>query len=110
MVTSWITTILYTSPTFEFAGAGITLDLGFSPQATDDQVGVVDKSYSETYGKGAEAGVTITYEGLKLGAYGAERENTKPDMAGSDYDRDEFNGVGMLNIMGPVSIGYSSHT
>ena len=24
--------ILYTSPTFEFAGAGITLDLGYSPQ------------------------------------------------------------------------------
>jgi outer membrane protein OmpU len=101
--------ILYTSPTFEFAGAGITLDLGYSPQATDEQVSDGGQAtYSETYGKGTEAGVTITYEGLKLGAYGAERENTKPDMAGSDYDRDEFNGAWYAKYsMGPVSIGYS---
>ncbi len=102
--------ILYTSPTFEFAGAGITLDLGYSPQASDvDQVGDGGQmTYSETYGSGTEAGVTITYEGLKIGAYGAERENTKPDMAGSDVDRDEFNGVWYAKYsMGPVSIGYS---
>ena len=101
--------ITYTSPTFEFAGAGITLDLGYSPQANDDAVGDGGQvTYSATYGSGTEAGVTITYEGLKLGAYGAERDNTKPDHQGVDTDRDEFNGVWYATYsMGPVSIGYS---
>ena len=35
----------------------------------------------QTVGAGKEAGITIAYEGLKLGVYGAERERTNPVQA-----------------------------
>ena len=101
--------VMYTTPTLEMMGASVTAHLGYSPQASDTAVGDGGSvAYSASVGSGKEAGVTIAYEGLKLGAYGAERDNTKPDMAGSDTDRDEFNGVWYAKYsMGPVSIGYS---
>ena len=37
-------------------------------------------TYSATVGAGKEAGITIAYEGLKLGVYGAERERTVPQV------------------------------
>ena len=101
--------VLYTSPTLDLMGASITAHVGYSPQAND--VSVTDggqPTYNETYGSGQEAGLTIAYEGLKLGFYGAERENLTPDQSGADDVNDEFNGVWYATYsMGPVSIGYS---
>jgi len=103
--------VLYTTPTFEMMGASITAHLGYSPQASDTAVsdgGSV--TYSAAVGAGKEAGVTIAYEGLKLGFYGAERDRTVPYTAGAtgNYQTDEFNGAWYAKYtMGPVSIGYS---
>jgi outer membrane protein OmpU len=98
----------YTSPTFEMMGASITGHLSYSPQASD--VGAGDggqATYNETYGAGQEAGITIAYEGLKLGFYGAERDNEVP-YGTADAIQDEFNGAWYVKYsMGPVSIGYS---
>ena len=100
--------ITYTSPTFDFGGASITFDLGYASDANDTETGDGGTPGEGTYGSGQEAGVTIAYEGLKLGVYGAERENPTPSAAGSDAVRDEFNGVWYAKYsMGPVSIGYS---
>jgi len=101
--------VMYTSPTLDLMGASITAHVGYSPQASDSSV--VDggqPTYNETYGSGQEAGLTIAYEGLKLGFYGAERENMTPDQSAQDDVRDEFNGAWYAKYsMGPVSIGYS---
>ena len=73
--------VMYTSPTFEFAGASVTAHLGYSPMATDSYTLTGDggaSTYSATVGAGKEAGITIGYEGLKLGFYGSERERTTP--------------------------------
>ena len=102
--------ITYTSPTFDFGGASITLDVGYAFDANDTETGDggVAHTAGQTYGTGQEAGVTITYDALKVGVYGAERENTTPAAAGADAVRDEFNGVWYAKYsFGPVSIGYS---
>ena len=100
--------VTYTSPTFDFGGASITFDLGYASDANDTETGDGGTPGEGTYGSGQEAGVTIAYEGLKLGVYGAERENGTPAAAGADAVRDEFNGVWYAKYsMGPVSIGYS---
>ena len=101
--------VLYTPPALDFAGASVQAHIGYSPQASD--VGANDggtATYSATYGSGKEAGITITYDALKLGFYGAERKNVVPVAAGSDTTSDEFNGVWYVKYSaGPVSIGYS---
>ena len=102
--------ITYTSPTFEFGGASITLDVGYAFDANDTETsdGGTAHSVGQTYGTGQEAGITITYDALKVGVYGAERENTTPGAADADAVRDEFNGVWYAKYsFGPVSIGYS---
>ena len=103
--------ITYTSPTFEFGGAGITFDVGYASDAMDQETGdggVPSNKGTGAFRTGQEAGVTIAYEGLKLGAYGAERENVTSVAAGKDAVRDEFNGVWYAKYnFGPVSIGYS---
>ena len=64
--------------------------------------------FSASYGAGTEAGITLTYEGLKIGAYGAERENITAVATGQDAVRDEFNGAWYAKYsFGPVSVGYS---
>ena len=101
--------VMYTSPTLEVMGASITLRAGYSPQANDGAVADGGQpTYNATYGSGQELGLTIGYEGLTLGFYGAERENMTPDQSGADDVRDEFNGAWYAKYsMGPVSIGYS---
>jgi len=101
--------IMYTAPALDFAGATIQAHLGYSPQASDAGAGDGGQAtYSETYKAGKEAGVTISYEGLKVGVYGAERQNVTPVASGSDAVADEFNGVWYAKYsFGPVSIGYS---
>jgi len=101
--------VMYTSPTLDVAGASITAHVGYSPQASDGAVGDGGTvEYSETYGSGKEAGVTISYDALTLGFYGAERENKTPVASGNDAVSDEFNGAWYAKYsFGPVSIGYS---
>ena len=101
--------VTYTSPTFDFGGASITLDLGYASDANDTETGDGGTPGGDgTFGTGQEAGVTISYDALKIGVYGAERENKTQTAAGSDGVRDEFNGVWYAKYsMGPVSIGYS---
>ena len=103
--------VLYTSPTLDLMGASITAHVGYAPQANDSAVGDGGSvTYDATVGAGKEAGITIAYEGLKLGFYGAERNRTVPQAtAGTgNYQHDEFNGAWYAKYtMGPVSIGYS---
>ena len=105
--------VMYTSPTFDVLGASVTAHLGYSPQALDTNTSTGDggqMTYSATIGAGKEAGITIAYEGLKVGFYGAERENTIPATntnTGQEI-HDEFNGAWYAKYsFGPVSIGYS---
>ena len=91
------------------AGASITLDIGYTTQATDQETGDGGTLTGNVYGSGQEAGVTIKYDALQIGVYGAEREN-KAHTSGVAVDAttDEFNGVWYAKYsMGPVSIGYS---
>jgi outer membrane protein OmpU len=103
--------IMYTSPTFDMMGASITAHLGYTPQAAD--AGENDGSndaYSKTYGEGTEAGLTISYDALKVGVYGAERENKTPasNTTSGQEIGDEFNGAWYITYsFGPVSIGYT---
>ena len=102
--------ITYTTPTFDLGGASITFDIGYASDANDTETGDggVAKTAHKTYGTGQEAGVTIKYDALQIGIYGAERENLTPAAAGADANRDEFNGVWYAKYnFGPVSIGYS---
>ena len=105
--------VMYTSPSFEFGGVSATLKLGYSPQANDSDDATGDggqTTYSETVGSGKEAGITLAYEGLTLGFYGAERERTVPQDASNSgqFQTDEFNGAWYAKYsVGPVSIGYS---
>ena len=103
--------VLYTSPTLDLMGASITAHVGYAPQANDSAVGDGGSvTYDATVGAGKEAGITIAYEGLKLGFYGAERNRTVPQAtAGTgNYQHDEFNGAWYAKYtMGPVTVGYS---
>ena len=101
--------VMYTAPAMEFMGAGITAHLGYSPQASDGGAGDGSQAtYSPTWGAGVEAGITVTYEGLKVGVYGAEREATTPNASTGQQIGDEFNGAWYAKYsFGPVSIGYS---
>ena len=103
--------VFYTSPTLDIMGASVTAHLGYSPQASDSATGDGGSvTYDATVGAGKEAGITIAYEGLKLGFYGAERDRTVPYTAAAtgNYQGDEFNGAWYAKYsMGPVSIGYS---
>jgi len=103
--------VMYTSPSLDLMGVNVTAHVGYSPQATDSAVGDGGSvTYSPTVGSGKEAGITIGYEGLKLGFYGAERKRTTPKVSAAtgNYEHDEFNGAWYAKYtMGPVSIGYS---
>ena len=101
--------ITYTSPTFELGGASITLDVGYASDANDIETGDGGTpGENAAFGTGQEAGITIAYDALKVGVYGAEREATTKVAAGSDAVRDEFNGVWYAKYSaGPVTIGYS---
>ena len=94
-------------------GVSATLKLGYTPQANDSNTATGDggqTTYSETVGSGKEAGITLAYEGLTLGFYGAERERTVPQDASNSgqFQTDEFNGAWYAKYsVGPVSIGYS---
>jgi len=87
-------------------GATVNIGIEHSLQAgTATGADGVAPARDSTYGKGTGLGVTVAYEGLTFGAYGAERENKNPTAAAQVYD--EFNGSWFVNYsFGPVSVGY----
>ena len=101
--------IVYNAPALELGGATVNIDLEYSPNAAGN--GANDgglATYNGTYGSGVGAGVTISYDALTVGAYGAEIENNTRAVAGVDASRDVFDGVWYAKYsFGPVSIGYS---
>ena len=101
--------IMYTPPALELMGATFQAHLGYSPQATDTNVSDGGQStYSATWGAGQELGLTVSYEGLKAGFYGAEREATTPNATSGQLIGDPFEGAWYVKYtMGPVSIGYT---
>jgi outer membrane protein OmpU len=101
--------IVYNAPALEIGGATVNVDLEYSPQAADNAANDGGQhTYSETYGKGMGAGVTIAYDALKVGVYGSTIENNTPSPAGQDASADMFDGVWYAKYsFGPVSIGYS---
>ena len=102
--------LVYNSPSFDIAGASVSFDAEYAPNASD-AINVGDggqATYSETYRNGYGLGATIKVAGLTAGAYGSERENVTPVVAGQDAVRDAFEGVWYAKYsFGPVSIGYS---
>jgi len=98
--------IIYKAPALDLMGASVSIGIEHSLQAgTGTGADGVAPARSDTYGKGTGLGVTVAYEGLTFGAYGAERENKNPTSAVQVGD--EFNGSWFANYnFGPVSIGY----
>jgi len=104
-------TIVYNSPSFDLGGVSASFDLEYSPQASSTSNGVNDggsSAASDDFGSAMGAGVTLSYDALKVGVYAAEIERTTPTPAGTDAVRDAFEGVWYANYsIGPVSLGYS---
>ena len=110
--------IVYNSPSFDIAGASISFDGEFSPNAdgegagdggTTEKVAAYDATagHGGNFGKGYGLGATIKYAGLTAGAYGSERENRDPAVGASQV-RDAFEGVWYAKYsVGPISFGYS---
>ena len=111
--------IVYNSPSFDIAGASISFDGEFSPNAngagagdgaTTEKTTAYDSAtdgFGGNFGKGYGLGATIKYAGLTAGVYGSERENRDP-ATGASAVRDAFEGVWYAKYsFGPVSVGYS---
>ena len=103
--------ISYTSPTFDVMGATVRVDAGYTPQAGDaGQNDGSNNGWSNEFAEGKELGLTINYDALTVGIYGAERENKTPatNTTTGQEESDEFNGAWYAKYtFGPVSIGYS---
>ena len=99
--------ITYNAPSMDIGGATVSIGLEYTPHASDSPANDGGTTtYNEARGKGHGAGLTIAYDALKVGVYGAEIENVTPD-AGDDQS-DSFEGVWYASYsFGPVSIGYS---
>ena len=88
--------VMYTPPALEFMGATFQAHLGYTPQASDAVVGDGGQAaFNQTWGAGKELGLTVSYEGIKAGFYGAERENKTSNntVTGGRTIGDEFNGA-----------------
>ena len=71
--------------------------------ASDESGGHSDggqATYSASVGSGKSLGLTLSYEGLKAGVYGAERDRTVPQTAASSGNYEQMSSTvhGMLNI------------
>ena len=102
--------IVYNSPSFDLGGVTASFDLEYSPnvaasgtgESTNDGGSV---SVNEDMGGATGAGVTLSYDALKFGIYGAEIERTAE---GNTEISDAFEGAWYVNYsFGPVSIGYT---
>ena len=100
--------IVYNSPSFDLGGVTASFDLEYSPGANSS--GVNDggsASLDDNFGSATGAGVTLSYDALKFGIYGAEIDRTTP---GTNAQNDVFEGAWYVNYsFGPVSIGYTEH-
>ena len=97
--------IVYNSPSFDLGGITASFDLEYSPNA--NATGSNDggsASEDNNFGSATGAGVTLSYDALKVGMYGADIDRTTPGTEGTDA----FEGAWYVNYsMGPVSIGYT---
>ena len=110
--------IVYNSPSFDIAGASISFDGEYSPNANGKGMGdggtsTKTDAYNTTngnggnFGQGYGLGATIKYAGLTAGAYGSERDNRDP-ATGATKVRDPFEGVWYAKYaVGPIAFGYS---
>ena len=71
--------IVYNSPSFDLGGITASFDLEYSPNA--NATGSNDggsASADNNFGSATGAGVTLSYDALKVGVYGAEIDRTTP--------------------------------
>ena len=99
--------ITYNAPSMDIGGATVSIGLEYTPHASDSPANDGGTTtYNGARGSGHGAGITVAYDALKVGVYGAEIENVTPDTG--DDQSDSFEGVWYATYsMGPVSIGYS---
>jgi len=102
--------IVYNSPSFDLGGVSASFDLEYSPNVAATGTGEAigdggSATVNEDFGSSTGAGVTLSYDALKFGIYGAEIERT----ANSSTDvTDAFEGAWYVNYsFGPVAIGYT---
>jgi outer membrane protein OmpU len=103
--------LVYDAPSIDVGGASISIDLAFSPDATDSGVSNGGQgAHTGVWGMGYGAGMTINaMEGLTLGVYGDIRENVQHKAVGTDAVRDAFTGTWYAKYSaGPVSFGYQT--
>ena len=102
--------IVYNSPSFDLGGVTASFDLEYSPNVAADGTGESTNdggsvSVNEDMGSATGAGVTLSYDALKFGIYGAEIERTAE---GNTEISDAFEGAWYVNYsFGPVAIGYT---
>jgi outer membrane protein OmpU len=97
--------VVYNSPAFDVSGASISFDLEYAPQASGVSPGGDGSqvAYSDNFGEGMGAGVTVKYAGLTTGAYvnEVEAQTTNRSLA-----RDSSEGVAYIKYAyGPVAVG-----
>ena len=99
--------IVYSLPAMEMMGATVNMGVEYSLNAgvaTANDGGTAARS--DTYGNAYGVGITVAYDALTLGVYGAERDNKNPTTVADVSD--EFNGSWFAKYsFGPVTIGYS---
>ena len=102
--------IVYNSPSFDLGGVTASFDLEYSPNVAADGTGESTNdggsvTVNEEMGSATGAGVTLSYDALKFGIYGAEIERTAE---GNTEISDAFEGAWYVNYsFGPVAIGYT---
>jgi len=101
--------IVYNSPSFDLGGVSASFDLEYSPNVAASGTGVNvsdggSVTVNEDFGSSSAAGVTLSYDALKFGIYGAEIDRTAPGTEAQDA----FEGAWYVNYsFGPVAIGYT---
>jgi len=102
--------IVYNSPSFDLGGVTASFDLEYSPNVAADGTGESTNdggstTVNEDMGSASAAGVTLSYDALKFGIYGAEIERTAE---GNTEISDAFEGAWYVNYsFGPVAVGYT---
>ena len=102
--------IVYNSPSFDLlGGVSASFDIEYTPTVAQTGTGASvndggDVTENNDFGDGKSLGVTLSYDALKVGVYGAELERTTP----GTRTQDAFEGTWYANYsFGPVSIGYT---
>jgi outer membrane protein OmpU len=103
--------ILYNSPEFDVAGATVSFDVDYAPQANDAQASDGGQvAASTSIGAGYGLGVTVKYDDMQFGAYGNEVENTTDKetatLASNERDATEYVAYAKYS-MGPLALGVS---